>query len=374
MNRRDLVISWIEAALEEVDPSLLVKQCLGDIDPSRPLAIGKAAPGMVNAFESKSALCVTNRPSRVPDTTNLLVGDHPVPGERSFEAGHTVLEFAAEATVALLSGGGSSLCELPIAGLERTFVSEVGEALLHSGLHIEEVNMVRTHISQIKGGGLGPIPTLVLSDVAGEAPSVVASGPTCHVDRDPKSAIEVMRGIGVTITAEQKRAIEAAEPPEPFECDITAIGDGKTAGTALCKAAETDGVPGAVRGRWLTGRVHDEIDEFLAGSEEMLVAVGEPTLAVAQSGAGGRNTHTALEAARRIAGTKAIFAAVATDGRDGNTAYAGAIVDGGTIERGGDPTGAIQSFNSARYLAETGDLLMLGDTGTNVSDIWMVWR
>jgi len=91
-------------------------------------------------------------------------------------------------------------------------------------------------------------------------------------------------------------------------------------------------------------------------------------------GRGGRNTHTALRAAQMISGSDAWFAALATDGVDGRSDSAGAIVDGATLSRGGDPTAALTSFNSAAYLETTGDLIEDGPTGTNVADLWLIWR
>ncbi len=369
------MISWITAALHEVEPGRLIESWMQTDTIHRPLAIGKAAPAMIGALPSETGLCITNKLAEVPEGTNLVIADHPIPGRRSFEAGRAAVDFAKAASIALLSGGGSALCELPIPGLEGALISKIGHTLLHSGLHIEEVNMVRAHLSQVKGGGLGPIPTLAISDVAGQPAAVVASGPTSWVERDPGAALQMLRSVGIDLTANQERAIWAWSPPEPFESDVVTIADGKTAALGLCRAAEGNGIDAKLSDQWITGEIHEELDAFLARTDgELLVAAGEPTLSPKAGGAGGRNTHAALEAARRIAGTDTVFAAVATDGRDGNTSFAGAIVDGTTISRGGDPTLALENFNSARYLEATGDVLMLGDTGTNVSDIWMTWR
>ena len=103
-------------------------------------------------------------------------------------------------------------------------------------------------------------------------------------------------------------------------------------------------------------------------------AVGETVVEVTGSGSGGRNTHAALLAAQRLAGTDDLFASFATDGVDGESGCAGAIVDGTTIERGGDPGPALADFDSAGYLARTGDLLVCSPTGTNVADLWILWR
>jgi hydroxypyruvate reductase len=117
------------------------------------------------------------------------------------------------------------------------------------------------------------------------------------------------------------------------------------------------------------------LDRFLARVEPgMTVAAGEVVLDVTGPGSGGRNTHAALLAAERIAGSQDIFCAFATDGVDGRSGAAGGVVDGSTIDRGGDPAGAFRSFDSASYLSRTSDLLRCPPTGTNVSDLWILWR
>jgi glycerate 2-kinase len=104
------------------------------------------------------------------------------------------------------------------------------------------------------------------------------------------------------------------------------------------------------------------------------VAAGEPLVRTEAEGSGGRNTHAALLAASHLAGTGSVFAAFATDGVDGNSDAAGAIVDGETTRRGGDPTQALEAFDSASYLEMAGDILKTGPTGTNVADLWLIWK
>ena len=101
---------------------------------------------------------------------------------------------------------------------------------------------------------------------------------------------------------------------------------------------------------------------------------GEPSVTLDRDGVGGRNTHAAVLAAQLIHGTEWIFAALATDGLDGSSGLSGAIVDGTTLDRGGSPLGALESFDTGRYLQQAGDALAFGPTGTNVADVWMVWK
>jgi hydroxypyruvate reductase len=106
----------------------------------------------------------------------------------------------------------------------------------------------------------------------------------------------------------------------------------------------------------------------------VIVAAGEPDVKVDSPGVGGRNSHAALLAAIDLAGSDAVFASFATDGIDGRSDGAGAIVDGSTLERGGDPEPALARYDSAAYLDAAGDLVRTGPTGTNVADLWVLWR
>jgi MOFRL family len=153
--------------------------------------------------------------------------------------------------------------------------------------------------------------------------------------------------------------------------EITLLANGKDA----ARAAAAVGPPAVVEAAWLRGEIGDCLERFLAGVEPgITVAAGEVVLGVTGPGRGGRNTHAALLAAERLAGSDNLFCAFATDGVDGQSGAAGGIVDGSTIDRGGDPADALRNFDSAGYLARTSDLLRCPPTGTNVSDLWILWR
>jgi hypothetical protein len=152
---------------------------------------------------------------------------------------------------------------------------------------------------------------------------------------------------------------------------VTLLADGSDA----ARAAATAPPPAVVDAKWLRGDMGACLERFLASGEPgMTVAAGEVVLDVTGPGSGGRNTHAALLAAERLAGSNDLFCAFATDGVDGPSGAAGAIVDGSTIDRGGDPAAALSSFDSAGYLSRTSDLLRCRPTGTNVSDLWILWR
>lgn len=384
---RSRILSWLEAGLGAVEPERLTADALdGDGgSPSILVAIGKASPAMIRGAASVldvvAGVCVSDHPEPVPEQIRLLVGDHPVPGPASFEAGATVLEMVQGAPsstriVALISGGGSALCEAPREGVPPGYLSEVTRRLIAGGAAIEEINLVRAHLSAVKCGGVAraagrAIETLVISDVAGADPGVVASGPTIPGEHAPGEAAATLARFSIDLPPAVRAAMSVAPNPLP-EPEVVVLADGRDAARAVAEAAPA---PAAVWDEWLRGEAGDCLDRFFEASGlGVTVGAGEVVLEVRGDGAGGRNTHTALLAASRLAGSDDVFCAFATDGVDGRSGSAGAIVDGLTLSRGGDPTRARERFDSAAYLARSSDLLRCPPTGTNVSDLWILWR
>lgn len=388
--RRFLLRQLVDIAVAAVDPEPLTSESL--VDSAREesitlLAIGKASAAMCRGAARQlgevHGVCVSNAPDVVPDGIELIVGDHPIPGDGSFRGGDRLLQVAERASgkiIALISGGGSALCEYPIPGVSREFITETNRILVTSGASITEANLVRRHLSAIKGGGLAraagrPIDTYLVSDVCGADPAVIASGPTVPTPADPEAALSVMNDHGIDIPSSVEEAIRSIDDVTGQVGAIRVIADGHTAAAAAANAARARGHRVSVRDEWLHGSLTTALDEVIMNARPGLtIATGEPDLAVGGDGRGGRNTHAALLAAQRLADTDDIFVAFATDGVDGNSASAGAIVDGGTMSRGGDPHSALEGYDSATYLRTTGDLIETGPTGTNVSDLWVLWR
>jgi hydroxypyruvate reductase len=376
---RQLVATWLQDALGAVDPEPMTRLALtGMSGPLHVIAIGKAAPAMcrgaAQAVGSVHGLCVSNHREHVPEGIEIVIGDHPVPGPNSLLAGQRALAHAGSADVVLISGGGSALCEVPAEGVTMRFIAEVTRALLDRGIDIEAANLVRSHLSALKGGGLGPIPTFVLSDVCAHGPGVVSSGPTIPLEPDPDAALETLDDLGVHVPAQVeatvRNRVSFAHAPE-----VQVIGDGRTAARGAAASAQGDVDRVGVQDGWITGPLEAAIAEFVSSSPEgVTIAAGEPLLRTGGEGVGGRNTHAALLAAIHISGTAAVFAALATDGVDGNSDAAGAIVDGETLSRGGDPHESLEDFDSASYLRASGDILQTGPTGTNVADLWLIWK
>ncbi|MET0566868.1 MAG: DUF4147 domain-containing protein [Acidimicrobiia bacterium] len=383
---RAQLLSRLEAGLAAVEPEALTAAALAGRRSGKTMviSIGKAAPAMARGAASVldvvGGVCVADHPEQVPERMSFMIGDHPVPGSASLEAGAAVLDAVRSAPpsvdiVALVSGGGSALCESPREGVPAEFLAAVTNRLISGGAAIEELNLLRSHLSAIKCGGVAraagrPIDTYVISDVAGAGPGVVASGPTIPGPHDPEAAAVVLAGLSMSIPPGVWQAMKTEPVPLPTP-EVTLLADASDAAQAAAAAPP----PAVVEADWLRGELGAGLDRFLANVEPgMTVAAGEVVLEVSGPGRGGRNTHAALLAAERLAGSNDVFCAFATDGVDGRSGGAGGIVDGSTIERGGDPADALRSFDSATYLAGTSDLLRCRPTGTNVSDLWILWR
>jgi hydroxypyruvate reductase len=384
---RSRISSWLEAGLDAVEPERLTADALSHHAdaPTILIAIGKAAPAMVRGAVSMldvvAGVCVSDHEEPVPGQVRLLVGDHPVPGQASLDAGAAVLDMvqaapASTRMIALISGGGSALCEAPREGVPPAYLSEATRSLIAGGADIEEINLVRSHLSAIKCGGVAraagrALDTLVISDVSGADPGVVASGPTIPGEHDPEKAALILDRFSVDLPPAVRAAMSVAPArlPEP---EVVVLADGRDAARAVAGAAPR---PAVVWDQWLRGEAETCLDRFLRTSDRgVTVGAGEVVLDVRGDGAGGRNTHTALLAASRLSGSDDVFCAFATDGVDGRSGSAGAIVDGSTTIRGGDPTPARDRFDSAAYLARSSDVLRCPPTGTNVSDLWILWR
>lgn len=386
--RREILEQMLRAALEAVDPEPLTRAALdGHRGPVTLVGIGKGAAAMCRgaaaAIGEVGGICIAAHHSPVPEGVELLLGDHPIPGDRSFHAGRRALETVAlspHPVLALISGGGSALCEQPAKGFSPHRLVEIARTLLNAGASIDELNLVRRHLSAIKGGGLArattaPLETYVISDVCGSDPAVIASGPTVASPRDPDAVLAVLAHHHIRLS-EAERAVMIGDPDQrALESSILVLADGHTAAEAAAGRARAVGVEAEVMPGWLRGDVSSELDRFLSLARPGVVAIasGEPEVAVTGDGSGGRNTHAALMAAERISGTGSMFAAFATDGVDGRSDASGAIVDGETTARGGAPGPFLTASDSATYLEATGNLIVTGPTGTNVSDLWIFW-
>jgi hydroxypyruvate reductase len=372
------------------------------------LAFGKAAPAMARAAVAEltdvqiEGLVVSNHEEPLPEGLELQVTGHPLPDRRSATAARAALDLLNRAgdrdlVLCLISGGGSALLEMPAASLGLSDVQTTVNALLSCGADIKELNTVRKHLSAIKGGRLAEaadpawLLTLILSDVVGNPLDVIASGPTVPDPTTYGDALEVLDryalrpGLPAAIITHLEAGRDALIDETPkdryLRQVVSIVGDGEAAAQGAAAAARRAGRTATIATATMTGDARTEAVRCLTESAAngITIFAGETTVKVTGTGRGGRNQEAALAVARQIAGDPStIFVTLGTDGIDGPTDAAGAIVDGNTISRGAalglDVLGSLALNDSNRYLAATGDLLITGPTGTNVGDIWMVVR
>ena len=356
------------------------------------VAIGKAASAMVRGVVSVlgpvRGLAVSNHVEACP--VPLMVGAHPVPDETSLECGESLLSFvgslvSTDVVVYLISGGGSSVAVAPVVGVSLGDLADLNRVLMTAGIPIGEMNEVRASVSRIKGGrlaaacGAGRSVTLVLSDVVGEGPTHVASGPTLGAGLGASAAAvvashQIEDALPVSAIAAISDPSAAVAQDEPF----SVVGSTEVAAGAAARYLMSHGVPSEIVTTQLEGEARVEARRLIHGADRRVVAIatGETTVAVVGDGVGGRNQEAALSAAIALSGDDTVFLACGTDGIDGPTPAAGAVVDGQTAARaqtlGLDLERALARNDSYPVLAALDAVVTRGDTGTNVADLWMV--
>jgi glycerate 2-kinase len=428
---RELIGSVSRAALTAVDGRTAVRRALeadatglriaGNSYPRARLervllvAVGKAALAMERGArdvlgDSIAAATVTapaglRHPS---DRSDVWYASHPVPDTHGLAGAAEALNLARSARegdllLFLLSGGASALWPAPPAGVTLDELRRTTAALLRSGAPIREINTVRKHLSRIAGGRLAAaahparVATLIVSDVVGSPLDVIGSGPTVPDPTSYDDALGVIRSHSVEVPAsvvlhlQAGAAGELAETPKPgdpvFEHAAHAIvARNRDALEAAARAATragatarivSDSLEGEARlvAAAVAGELRQARRERSAGDPPLvLLWGGETTVVVRGDGVGGRNQELALAAAVHLDGTEGVaLAALGTDGIDGPTPAAGAVVDGSTLERaraaGLDAVGHLRRNDAHTLLRAAGDLVVTGPTGTNVNDL-----
>lgn len=357
------------------------------------VALGKAASAMVRGAEmrlgSVRGIAASNHTEPCP--VPLVVGSHPVPTMASLDVGESLLAFVESITptdivLYLISGGGSSIAVAPLHPLTIEDLADLNRALLRSGTPIGDMNEVRASVSRIKGGRLAAVcrarrsTTFVLSDVVGVGVSHVSSGPSLGagmgrhaVDVARRFGLDAMVGPTIMDVLASSDPISSEQRPQSTEIGSPGV---------AARAAVSYFVSRGLRARVVTSEMEGEARMVardmvrMADPDLFLVQTGETTVTVRGSGRGGRNQEAALSAALEIAGTGVVFGAFGTDGIDGATPAAGAVVDGSTatLARGAgvDLVGSLETNDSYTALSAIDAVLMRGDTGTNVGDLWMV--
>lgn len=320
----------------------------------------------------------------------LCVGSHPLPDASSVRCGRSLVDFVqhtkpSDVVVFLVSGGGSAAVSLPVDGVAVEDLAKMNAELLASGLPIEDINEMRAAVSQIKGGRLGTATTaqrqvtLVLSDVIGVGPEYVASGPSIGfgLGSRARSVLEES-GLRAKLPSAVVRVVDEFVRPEVPEVLMhTTIASPAIAAHAAAADLRSSGFDASVATTELVGEAREEAVALavVTASGTVAVASGETTVTIRGAGSGGRNQEAALAVAIASAGQDVLFAALGTDGIDGPTSAAGAIVDGMTAMRaeelGIDLPAALSDNDSHSALAALGETVVTGPSGTNVADLWI---
>lgn len=398
------------AALDAVDPAAAVRRAISpndyaDADRIFVVGAGKAGVAMACAVSdlmgtrlTAGVVSVPRVPPCTPESVTFIAGGHPIPTDGSLSAGRAVADLLAQTTVrdlviVLVSGGGSALLELPRPGLSLTDLRLTTNALLRCGAAIDEINRIRVPLSLLKGGGLirlaypARVLGLIISDVVGNRLDAIASGPTVFSPRSETDAGEILEKYNLhhtlpTRVVEYLTKKKADETDTPLSAaDNRCIACNRCAGEAAAAASAALGFNAAFvaddwqgEAREVGRRFAGLIAEKKGKGPQCLIVGGESTVTLRGNGKGGRNQEAALAAAMAIEGRpNCVISAFATDGIDGPTTAAGAVVTGDTIARasslGLDPQRHLDDNNTYPFFDRLGDLIITGHTGTNVNDL-----
>jgi hydroxypyruvate reductase len=373
------------------------------------LGAGKASAEMARALENHwrgplSGLVVT-RYGHGADCKRIEIveASHPVPDAAGQNAARRIFELAQSATeddlvIALISGGGSALLAMPAPGLTLEDKRTINQALLKSGAHIGLMNCVRKHLSAIKGGRLAvaaypaPIVTLAISDVPGDDPSVIASGPTVGDPTTFADARAILAKYGIVEPAAALRHIEQAreETPKPGDprlgrASTVLIATPQMSLEAAAEIARRAGVTPLILGDAIEGEAR-EVGRVMAGMARqvllhgqpapapvVLLSGGETTVTVRGKGQGGRNVELMLSLAVDLNGSERVYGLAAdTDGIDGSGEAAGGIITPDTLERaeakGMRARERLDANDAHTFFKALGDQVITGPTRTNVND------
>jgi hydroxypyruvate reductase len=401
------IMRILASAIEAVDPFQAVQNHLAAVEGRVfGLGIGKAAIPMMDALVERVALAgglaITKFASgEASRPYTVIEGGHPIPDERSFDAGQHVLEFVSslnkeDTLICLISGGGSALVTAPDVPLKD--LKTLTSLLLSSGARIDEINTLRRQLDRLKGGGLAratkaKIISLILSDVIGNPLEAIASGPTVADPTTKEDALNILKKYNlekqapdsILFSLEKDNLIsQPREQALRFQnVQNRIVGDNRLAARAALEQAEREGFEAEILTSELQGEAREvgrelarrlRVDSARRTHPFCLIAGGETTVTLRGNGKGGRNQELALAAITELAGVDDVMLiTLATDGDDGPTDAAGAIVTGESAQRaqslGLDVSDHLSRNDAYPFFEKLGDLLLTGPTGTNVNDL-----
>lgn len=408
---RELLRQMFDAAIAAAQPAL----CLPAHLPPRPagrlvvIGAGKASAAMARAVEDNldgplDGLVVTRYGYGVRcERIEIVEAAHPVPDAAGMEAARRIVDMvsglsADDLVLCLISGGGSSLLASPAPGLTLADKQAVNKALLSSGANISEMNCVRRHLSALKGGRLAAacypakVVTLLMSDVPGDNPIDIASGPTVPDPTTCEDALTIIRRYGIEVPANVRRLLESGEgesvkPVDPrlAGVDTRMIATPQMALEAAALVARRSSLPAHILGDSLEGEARDVgkvmggIALQVAGRRQpfappcVLLSGGETTVTVRGNGRGGRNVEFLLSLGITLHGHPRIHAIAGdTDGVDGLEEIAGAVLAPDSLDRawrkGIKPSDSLANNDGHGFFGALGDSVVTGPTLTNVND------
>lgn len=415
-DHKQLLLDSFAEAVAAADPLKIVAAHLPRPPRGRTLVIGagKAAASMALAVETAwpadrplEGIVVTRYAHGMPTARIRVVeAGHPVPDDAGEQAAAEIAKRVAELgeddqLIALVSGGGSSLLSLPVDGISMADLKAVTRSMLKSGAPITEMNVVRKHLSRIQGGWLAAsckarVTTLIVSDVTGDDPSAIASGPTCADASTYQDALNVLQRYGVDAPASVRQHLEAGlagrvpETPKPGDplfdrVDNRVIATAHQSLEAAAACFRQRGITPVVLGDTVTGEAAEVAKVYAAMVREIrlhqqpfkapvaLISGGECTVTVKGDGRGGRCVEFLASLAVELAGMPGVHAIAAdTDGIDGTEDNAGAVLAPDSWQRGLEKDLNAQKMlannDGYSYFSALGDLVVTGPTRTNVND------
>lgn len=412
MEPRILLQQMFEAAVRSARPESCIPEHLPDPPSGKLIVIGagKASAAMARAFEDAwegeiaAGLVVTRYGYEVPcRRIEIVAAAHPVPDEAGCAAAARMLQLVQGLTpedlvLCLISGGGSALLPLPLDGVSLEEKQELGRELLRSGASIGEINCVRRHLSAIKGGRLAAachparVITLAISDVPGDNPADIASGPTVADATSCADALAIIRRYRISLPDQMLQCFltgagESVKPGDPrLACaDYRLIATPQAALEAAAKVARDHGIAAHILSDRMEGEAKD-VGKVMAGmalqvarrsqpfvAPCVLLSGGETTVTVRGNGRGGPNVEFLLALGVALDGEKGIHALAGdTDGVDGQEEVAGAWLAPDTLrrawEQGMNPKASLDDNDGHGFFRSLGDSLVTGPTLTNVND------
>lgn len=408
---RELLARMFAAAVEAAQPRHCLPPFLPSPPPGRTIVIGagKASAAMAQALEQHwtgplCGLIVTRYGHAVPCRhIDIIEAAHPVPDAAGSAAAHRMFKLVSglrntDLVICLMSGGGSALLAIPGTGLTLEDKQGVNRALLKSGASISEINCVRRHLSAIKGGRLAAachparVVNLLISDVPGDQPCDIASGPTVADPSSCSDALAIIERYGIRLPPAARTLLEsgAGETPKPGDprlahVETHLIATPQKALAAAAQVAEEEGLRTVILGDRIEGESR-EAGKVMAGIALqahvhhqpapppcVLLSGGETTVTVRGGGRGGRNVEFLLSLAIALGGAKGVHALAGdTDGADGQEERAGAFIDPTTLARahslGLRPRVYLDDNNGHGFFEALDDALITGPTLTNVND------